>query len=246
MVREELTGSNLLDALRPNERALIATRADSMHYESGHVLYHPGDNVRYAYFPRFSSVASFHVVMADGSAVETAITGREGAVGGIVSKGRLPAYARSCIMHGGEFYRISCTDLEEIKLQNPHMSYMFSRYADCLVSQIFQSVACNASHTIEQRAAKWLVAAVDRTGSHSVTMTQDQLASLLGVGRTYVSRVMRRMRESGAISTGQGNIHVNDRELLGRMSCDCNQQVADHFGTVLQGIYPDVADANSC
>lgn len=245
MVRGDLTGSNLLDALRPNERALLASRADNLRCESGHILYHPGDNVRYAYFPRFSAVASFHVVMGDGAAVETAITGREGAVGGVVSKGRLPAYARSCVMHGGEFYRIGCTDLEEIKQQSPHMSYMFTRYADCLLAQIFQSVACNASHTIEQRAAKWLVAAVDRTGSHCVTMTQDQLASLLGVGRTYVSRVMRRMRESGAISTGRGNIHVNDREMLMRMSCDCNQQVAQHFGTVLQGIYPEVCDVNS-
>ncbi|MGD9810957.1 MAG: Crp/Fnr family transcriptional regulator [Sphingobium sp.] len=233
-----LTGNKLISALRPQDRLVLAEMVDEVHLTAGTVIYHPGDEVRYAYFPRFSAIASFHVVMSDGSAVETAITGCEGAVCGIVSKGSLPAYARCCIMHGGDFYRISCANLNEAAERSPYLRNLFARYADCLVSQIFQSVACNATHTIEQRAAKWLAAAVDRTGSKSVTMTQDQLGSILGVGRTYVSRVIRRMKEAGTVETRRGAIVVKQRDHLDRISCDCNQLVEQHFETVLRGVYP--------
>jgi len=233
------TGSNLLDALRPEDRDELLPMLEEKTFYEGHVLYDPGDNVQYAYFPRYESVASFHVVMADGSAIETAITGREGAVGGIVSHGQLPAYARSCVMHGGPFYRIASAKLEDLKQKSQHMQNLFARYADCLLAQIFQSVACNATHTIEQRAAKWLLAAMDRTGKLNIPMTQDQLGSLLGVGRSYVSRVVRRMKECGAIKPRRGGIIILDRPKLEMKSCDCNMLVADHFGMVLRGVYPN-------
>ncbi len=244
MAVKELTGSSLLDALRPHEQAMVAECAESYGFTSGHVFYDPGDDVRYAYFPRFSAVTSFHVIMADGSAIETAMVGSEGAVGGIVSKGRLPAYARSCVMHGGDFYRIACTDLAQLKEENLHMRQLFTRYADCMLAQVFQSVACNAVHTIEQRAAKWLVAAMDRTGSHVVSMTQDQLGSILGVGRTYVSRVIRKMKAMGAVKTRRGGIVVEDRRCLEHMSCDCNVLVGQHFATVLGEMYANGNGAN--
>ena len=45
-------------------------------------------------------MASFRIILLDGGNVETALVGREGAVGGIVSKGRLPAYARAVVQFG--------------------------------------------------------------------------------------------------------------------------------------------------
>lgn len=233
------TGSNFLDFLRPGDRAELSPFLEEKTLKTGHILYHPGDEVKHAYFPRFASIGSFHVIMAEGSAIETAITGREGAIGGVVSRGHLPAYARSCVMHGGPFYRIALTDLEALKRESPAMNTLFARFADCLLAQIFQSVACNAAHTIQQRAAKWLISAMDRTGESSIPMTQDQLGSLLGVGRSYVSRVIRRMKEVGAIRTKRRAIIVLDRDMLDRMSCDCNRLVAEHFDHVLRGVYPD-------
>jgi len=244
MVRGGLNGSNLLAALRIDDQARLAEHMDDVSYGLGHVFYEPGMNVKYAYFPRYDAVSSFHVIMADGAAVETAMVGREGAVGGIVSNGRLPAYARSCVMHGGQFYRITLSDLDYVKKDSAQMRYLFARYADCLVAQIFQSVACNASHTIERRAAKWLTAAMDRTGKDEVSMTQDQLGSLLGVGRTYVSRIIKRMKDNGTIMTRRGGIMIKRRDQLDHMSCDCNRLVADHFATVLKGIYPDATDGH--
>src|SRR5690606_28034070 len=131
----------------------------------GTVLHEPGENVRFAYFPRGASLISYLVILNDGRAIETGLVGREGAVGGIVSQGRLPAYSRAEVQLGGAFYRIDLHHLEEAKARSLTLRYLFARYADCLMAQIFQSVACNAAHSIEQRTAKWLLAAVERTGA---------------------------------------------------------------------------------
>ena len=233
------TGNNLLDALRPEDLASCIGKLKEVELRTGAPLYEPGDHVEYCYFPSHQAVASFLVMLDCGTAVETAMVGREGAVGGIVSSGHLPAYARSNVMHAGVFYRISTRDLDQAKADCPRLRVLFSRYADCLLAQVFQSVACNASHSVEQRAAKWMCAAVERTGLDTITMTQEQLASLIGVGRSYASRVIQRYKADGLVKTHRGRLEVLDHDLVQARACQCNQLVRAHFDTVLSGIYPE-------
>lgn len=236
-----LTDNNLIAAMNREDRELLHSVAEIVEVRTGKILYDPGDVVSAAYFPLGSAVASFLVPMDSGSVVETAMVGREGAIGGIVSHGRLAAYARCCTMHGGSFARISCADLEDAKARSSSLRNFFTRYADCLLAQIFQSVACNATHTVDARAAKWLTASVERTGMNDVAMTQDQLASMLGVGRSYASRQIQRLKAEGLIRTRRGGIMVTDYEGLRRRACGCNEQVRAHFDDVLTGVYPEVA-----
>lgn len=149
---------------------------------TGAILHQPGDKVRFAYFPHGASLISYLVVLDDGHAVETVLIGREGAAGGIVSQGHLPAYIRAGVQLGGMFYRIDLAWLEEAKRRSLTLRHLFDRYADCLMAQIFQFVACNAAHSIEQRAAKWLLAAADRTGSYNLALTQEVPAATLAGG----------------------------------------------------------------
>lgn len=239
------TGSNLLNALRSEDLALLEPLFQHWTGPPGHVLYEPGDSVRFVYFPCGPSVVSFRVVLADGPDVETVLVGREGAIGGIVSHGRLPAYARSIVQFAGPFLRAECGDIEEVKRRSPSLRHFFSRYADCLLAQVFQSVACNAAHTIEQRTAKWLLATIDRTGDHHISLTQEQLAGMLGVGRTYVNRVIRSLKARGALRTSRGRMQVQDVEQLGRIACHCNLDVQRHFEEVLRGVYPAAAAAGA-
>ncbi|WP_327437101.1 ATPase domain-containing protein [Sinorhizobium meliloti] len=132
---------------------------------TGAVLHELGDTVRFAYFPRGSSLISYFVVLSEGRAVETALIGREGAAGGIVSQGRLPAFTRAEVQVGGPFYRIELNSLEGAKKRSPTLRHLFARYADCLMAQIFQAIACNAVHSLEQGTVKWLLAAIERTGT---------------------------------------------------------------------------------
>nr|WP_245432865.1 Crp/Fnr family transcriptional regulator [Mesorhizobium loti] len=231
--------NNLLRALKPGDWAVLQPHLEDWSASSGTLIHEPGDTVRHAYFPRAASLLSYFVDLSDGQGIETVLVGREGAIGGIVSQGRLPAFARASVQVGGSFWRIDLAELEEAKSQSPSLSHLFARYADCLLAQIFQSVACNAAHSIEQRTAKWLLAAMDRTGKHDLTLTQEQLAAMLGVGRSYLSRVFRELRDDGIIETRRGRIIVHKTGRLRSIACECNAAVSRHFDDVLKGVYPN-------
>jgi CRP-like cAMP-binding protein len=111
------------------------------------------------------------------------------------------------------------------------------------MAQVFQSVACNATHSIEQRTAKWLSAAIDRTDDTTMPITQEQLATMLGVGRSYLSRVIHAFKSEGVVETRRGGLVIKDVTQLNRMACECNHSVRDHFDEVLKGIYPAETDA---
>ena len=116
---------------------------------------------------------------------------------------------------------------------------MFARYADCMLAQMFQSTACNAIHSIEQRTAKWIVSAMERAeGNNVVLLTHEQLATLLGVGRSYASRVIQTFKAEGILETRRGSILVCNPKALRARACLCNESVKNHFEEVLCGVYP--------
>ena len=155
-----------------------------------------------------------------------------------MSQGRLPAYARAEVQFSGMFLRIESAALEEAKMRSLTLRHLFARYADCMVAQIFQAVACNGAHTIEQRTAKWLQAALVRTGTDEVPLTQEQLAAMLGVGRSYISRVIRSLKDKEVLETRRGRLRVRDHDALNSLACRCNDAVKRHFEEVLRGVYP--------
>jgi CRP-like cAMP-binding protein len=232
------TGNKLLRALRPHDLALLQPLMEEWVGTAGTILFEPGDAVRHVYFPCGPSMISFLVVLENGQSVETALIGREGAVGGIVSQGRLPAYARAEVQFSGQFLRMEAAALEEAKMRSLSLRHLFARYADCMVAQVFQAVACNAAHTIEQRTAKWLNAAIVRTGEHEVPLKQEQLAAMLGVGRSYISRIIQSLKQRGILDTKRGHLCVRDEAALSALSCHCNESVKKHFDEVLSGVYP--------
>jgi len=231
--------NNLLRRLNASDFALL--EPDLSHDESpaGGLLYNPGDDVDIVHFPCGPSLASFMVPSEDGRDVETILVGREGAVGGIVSQGHLPAYTRIMVKFGGPFVRLQVRKLEAAKLKSATLRNVFARYADCLLAQIFQATACNAIHSIEQRTAKWIISAMERADGDSVVpLTHEQLATLLGVGRSYASRVIQTFKAQGILETRRGSILVRNREALQARACLCNESVKSHFEEVLRGVYP--------
>ena len=138
---------------------------------------------------------------------------------------------------GGRFIRIKTAALEQAKLESITLRHWFARYSDCLLAQVFQTAACNATHTILQRTAKWLLAASSRTTRSDFELTHQELAQLLGVGRTFVTRTLRTFRDDGMIATRRGVITILDEPALRRTSCGCTAAIEEHFDTVLHGIY---------
>jgi len=236
--------NNLLRRLNAGDFALIEPHLVMLEVRANELLYNPGDDVELVHLPCGPSLVSFLVPNEDGRDVETILVGREGAVGGIVSEGNLPAYTRITVKFGGPFVRLAVAKLNAAKTKSATLSNVFARYADCMLAQMFQSTACNAIHSIEQRTAKWIISAMERTdGDNAVPLTHEQLATLLGVGRSYASRVIQTFKAEGVLQTRRGSILVLDPDALRARACLCNESVNNHFEEVLRGVYPaEVAD----
>jgi hypothetical protein len=232
-------GNNLLRAARAGDFDQIQPFMELVRMSSGEVIHEPGENVLAALFPCGQSLVSFVVVMGDGKGVETALIGREGAIGGIVNQGRLPCYSRAIVRFGGLFIRVDIRRLEEAKGKAVALRHLFARYSDCLLAQVFQSAACNAVHSIEQRCARWLLTSLSRTGDKELRLTQEEVAEMLGVGRSYVSRVLRTFKARGILDLRRERIVVHDERKLRAVSCGCDLLVGAHFDTVLTGVYPE-------
>ena len=231
--------NNLLRRLSASDFGLIAPHLAREVAKANDLLYNPGDDVEIVHFPCGPSLVSYIVPSEDGRDVETILVGREGAVGGIVSEGYLPAYTRIMVKFGGPFVRLGVGKLNAAKAKSTTLRNVFARYSDCILAQMFQSTACNAIHSVEQRTAKWIISAMERTeGDNVVTLTHEQLAALLGVSRSYTSRVIETFKAEGVLETRRGAILVRNPEALRIRACLCNESVKNHFEEVLRGVYP--------
>ena len=226
---------NRLLALFPDHvKEAIRPHAELVHLEAGDVLFRSGEDISHTYFPYAPTMLSLLVDLDDRRRVEVASIGAEGAIGGIVSCGELPAYTRAQVQVAGAALRAPHDKIEQLKSESPFLRNLYCRYADYLLAQVVQSVACNAFHPIEARAARWLLTAQDRSGSR-LELTQEALAGLLGVQRTTVNAVARELQDDGLINYSRGVITVTDREELKHRSCECYEQVERHFKAVLGG-----------
>ncbi len=232
-----LDGNLLLEALDPGDRALLEPYAERRDVRRGDVLFRAGDDVSQVTFPAHRCVVTLIVPLLDGKSVETATIGREGAMGGVVSHGYLPAFGQAVVQVGGPVIRIDAARLSEAKQASKSVRDLFVRYADCLLAQVLQSVACNAAHTIERRCLRWLLTLQDRIGTPELPVTHELLADMLGVRRAYLTEVLGRMQRDGLISIGHGRITLPDRARAEAGSCECHAAVRRHFEDVMGAVY---------
>jgi hypothetical protein len=230
---EAFQANRLLAALNPKDRRRLEPHLQPVSLRSGQVLFEPGDNVDTTYFPGRHAMVSLRLATPEGEAVEVATIGCEGAVGGVVSAGHKPAFGQAVVQIGGTAFKIATDRLEEIKCEASAVGDLFARYADALLAQMMQSSACNALHPVEQRCARWLLFAHDRAGDHRFPLTQEALADMLGVQRTTVTTVSKRLQDAGLIRSRRGSVEVIDREGLERAACGCYAAVEAHFRRLL-------------
>jgi DNA-binding MarR family transcriptional regulator len=229
---EAFAGNRLLSTFNAEARGLIEPYGTLVELSPGDIVLTRGQQVTASVFPVGPTMVSMAVELSGGRTVEVASVGREGAVGGIVSCGQEPAFSRAEVLVGGPAFKLSMECLEEAKGRSKFIADLFCRFSDYLLAQEMQSAACNAFHSIPERAARWLLHAQDRAGDR-IELTQEALADLLGVQRTTINAVIRSLQQEGLIATGRGVVRVTDRAGLKRRSCECYRALEDHFGAVI-------------
>lgn len=229
---EAFAGNRLLSTFSREARALIEPHGEMIDLKSSDVVLERGAQVRSSLFPVGPTMISMTVELSSGRTAEVASIGREGAVGGIVSCGHAPAYSRAEVLVAGPAFRVDMDALEDAKSRSHFIANIFCRFSDFLLAQAMQSVACNAFHSIPQRAARWLLHAQDRAGDR-IELTQEAFAGLLGVQRTTINAVVKELSSGGLIATARGTVRVTDRAGLKRRSCECYERLQQHFDAVI-------------
>ncbi len=226
------SGNRLLSTFPPEVRALIEPFATIVALEAGDIINARGADVLTSIFPFGATMISMIVELGDDRSLEVGSIGREGAVGGIVSCGFAPAFARTQVQVPGPALSVKMAALEDAKGRSSFLGNLFCRYSDYLLAQVMQSAACNSFHPIHQRAARWLLTAQDRAGDR-IELTQEALAGLLGVQRTTINAVVKCLQDEKLIAVRRGSISVTDRAGLKRHSCECYAIVEWHFAATI-------------
>jgi CRP-like cAMP-binding protein len=232
--------NRLLDALSGSDRELLSDGLRAYALQAREVLFEQGQDVVDVYFPDRGTITAMLLDLREGATAEAAMIGQEGAVGGIISDGDKPAFTRIAVQVPGLALQLPIERLEAAKQQSPSLRDHFARYSDCLLAQVLQSVACNVAHEFDARLARWLLTTQDRIGNHELRLTQEFVAEMLGVRRTYTTRMIGTLEKKGAIERGRGVIIIKDRRKLEGQACECYAHLRCHFERVLPGVYPDI------
>lgn len=212
--------NRLLAALPPTEFESCAEHLELVTMPLGQMLYEPGSAQQYAYFPT-TAIASLHYITASGASAETAGVGNEGMVGISIFMGGNTTPSSAVVQTGGYGYRMDRGQLKlEFGLAGIFQNILL-RYTQALMTQMAQTAVCNRHHTIEQQLCRWLLLTMDRLPDRELVMTQELVASMLGVRRESVTEVAGQLQTAGYIRYRRGHIAVLNRLGLERHTCEC-------------------------
>ncbi len=228
--------NRLLAALDPDDFARLAPALELVELPRGKVLYETGDTIHHAYFPH-ACMVSLVTVMQNGETVETATFGREGVLGFSSALVTRQSFGRYIVQLPGSASRIPLARLWEAFDTNPAIRTILLRFTEAFLAQTFQTVACNAVHTVEARCCRWLLTTRDRMSTDTLPLSHEFLAEMLGVQRSTVSLVTRTFQTAGLITQGRGVITISDRAGLEEVACECYGTIRSSFERLLPRTY---------
>ena len=219
-VTHDPTQNQLLAALTPEEQERIFPHLQRVDMPLGTVLYESGDVLHHIYFP-VDCIVSLLYVLVDGSSAEIAVVGNEGLIGVALFMGGETTPSRAIVQSSGCAYRLVGNRLKDEFHRNGRLHELFLRYTQALLTQMAQTAVCNRHHTVDQQLCRWLLLSLDRLSSHTLTMTQELIANMLGVRREGVTQAAGRLQRLGVIDYRRGQITVLDRPQLEVLCCEC-------------------------
>ena len=236
----------MLPAASPNQNQLIAAlpRAEFErlvpHFERvslalGEMLYEPGQQLQHAYFPT-TAIVSLHYVTGAGASAESAGVGNDGVVGISLFMGGDTVPGSAVVHTAGHAWRLERQRLKQEFDLGSATQRLLLRYAQALMTQMTQQAACNRHHSVEQQLSRWLLLTLDRVPARELVMTQELVASILGVRRESITEAAGRLQQRGLIRYRRGHIAVLDRSGLEGRACECYGVVRKESQRLLAGV----------
>ena len=225
-------GNRLLGAMEATSRERIAPNLEVIDLRLGTIVCEAGGLLSHVYFPE-GAVLSLLTVLENGSAIETANIGREGAFGLFAAMYSRVSFNRCLVQLVGSMVRCPIEVLRAEFERHEHLRDLLVSYSETLLSQVQQTVACNAMHTTEQKMCRWLLMMHDRAEGQVLTYTHEFLSHMLGANRKSVTLAAQSMQAAGLIRYNRGKIEIINRPGLEKASCECYAIVKERFDAFL-------------
>jgi CRP-like cAMP-binding protein len=224
--------NQILAALPEADYARLLPALDHVVMPRGWTMSESGDHVNYLHFPT-SGIVSLIYALEDGSSSEIALVGSEGMIGISIYMGGESLPTSTDVQCAGETYRLSRKVMRHEFGLGGKFQHLALLYTQALIVQTSQMAVCNQHHTVEQRMSRWILMSMDRLKSEKMSITQEQVALLLGVRRESVTVTAGTLQKDGLISCARGSITVVDRAGLERRSCECYLAVKEECDRLL-------------
>lgn len=227
--------NHLLAALPEAEFARLSPHLELVPMLLGDFLYEPGAQMRYTYFPT-TSIVSLHYVTESGASSEAAGVGNEGIVGIALFMGGNTTPSAAVVQTAGYAYRLERRLLKQEFNRAGLLQNLLLRYTQALITQMVQTAACNRHHSVEQQLCRWLLLTLDRLPSADLVMTQELVASMLGVRRESITEAAGKLQGAGVIRYRRGHISVLQRHGLETRVCECYGVVKKELGRLMSDV----------
>lgn len=224
--------NHLLAALPTTEFERLAPNLERVAMPLGEVLYESSGQLQHAYFPT-TAIISMHYLMENGASSEIAGVGNEGVLGISLFMGGNTTPNRAIVQTAGYGYQLKARFLLEEFKRGGVLQHLLLRYTQALMTQVSQTAVCNRHHSLEQQLCRWLLLTLDRLPSNELTMTQELIASMLGVRREGITEAAGHLQQAGFIRYRRGHITVLNRAGLESLACECYNVVKNEFSRLL-------------
>lgn len=226
------TRNHLLAALPAGEFDRLSADLEPVSMPLGQVLYESGGRQEHVWFPT-TCIVSHMYLLRDGASAEIAVVGNEGLVGTSIFMGGDTTPSRAVVRGAGQGYRLKAHLLKTEFDRGGPVLRLLLRYTQALMTQMTQTAVCNRHHSVEQQLCRTLLLSLDRSSGDALTLTQELIASLLGVRREGVTEAAGDLQRAGLIRYRRGHIDVLDRPGLERAVCECYGCVKREFDRLL-------------
>ena len=229
--------NRLLEALSKTELGILRRHLEPVELTLGSVVYESEGQLTHVYFP-IDCIVSLLYVLENGASAEIAVVGNEGVVGISLFMGGETTPSRAVVQSGGSAVRMPAAILKREFSRGSTLQHLMLRYTQALITQMAQTAVCNRHHSVDQQLCRWLLLSIDRLPKHEIAMTQELIASMLGVRREGVTEAAGKLQKAGVITYSRGRIAVLDRKKLEGMSCECYEVVRRETARLLPYVAP--------
>lgn len=224
----ELEKNRVFAALPPEVRTAVAAAMKQETFAANHVLVEENSPITRAYFP-VDGIISVVGATSEGGIAESYTAGSDGFFGVDLLLGASSIAQRATCQVPGTFYSMPAETFLQLTQRHDALMQAGLYYMHCVFTLTAQSAACNMLHGLTERLARWLLLVQDRVYSNDFILTQEILATMLGVHRPAVSVVAGSLQNAGLIKYKRGLMTITDRDELKNAACECYGVVAEVF-----------------